>query len=469
MRRISLVLVLAVASMPGLVPAGRAAAAAVPQVVVALIDTGINPYSPAFRDTSALAQQPPSAYLPDYPADCASTPAQPTTTCAIGLHLTLDVPYADGIAADAAVWSSVVRGQLYYVPGTKIVGAVSFGPGGTSCATAELGCDDRIILDDHGHGTMTSSRATGAPNSLAPTARVVMIEGLGDDNSAWAAAQPWIDVQSNSWGSAVPAPAQEQIQQTFTEIAKKQLVFVASGNGLAFNGVAPTPTWFDALAAQGVVLVGGHDNGRIAAWAGTPAQVVADAYAGFTAIHDTNEPMRSAPIACCTSAASPYAAGGGAAILLEARRILGDTRTGLHDGAVARGAAGLVPAGPLADGVFTLDELRTVVTHTAQARPAEGRDDGDIHFLGRLGAPHHPEEGPGENPFCQGCWTLPVKWTDVPAGYPAYAHIGYGAVNEFSVALATDVLSGAAALPQRTDVDDFFTLSDTVRWVVWGY
>src|SRR5207249_351862 len=104
------------------------------------------------------------------------------------------------------------------------------------------------------------------------------------------------------------------------------------GNGTAFvTGFAPTPTYLLSTAPAGVILVGGHDNGKMTLWAGAPPHVVADAYSGFTAIKDDNGAMRPDPIACCTSAASPYAAGGATAIIEEARRILGDHSTGIHD------------------------------------------------------------------------------------------------------------------------------------------
>src|SRR5205807_4952941 len=186
--------------------------------------------------------------------------------------------------------------------------------------------------------------------------------------------------------------------QVFQDIARRQMVVVASGNGLETQGFAPQPTETDSLGAPGVVLVGGHDNGHVTAWSGAPAQVVADDYGGYSAIRDSLAPMRPDPVACCTSAAAPYAAGGAAAILLEARRILGDTRTGVHNGVVARGPAHLVPSGPLADGIFTLQEWRTVVLHTAESRPLPGRDDGLMQFMGGPAEPKHPESGAGENP-----------------------------------------------------------------------
>src|SRR6266576_3048684 len=83
--------------------------------VVALFDTGINPYHHTFRDTSPRAYRDPSTYLPGYPKD------------AEALNLSLDEPdYAKAVKKDCEVWKALKPGKLYWIPGTKIVGAISF-------------------------------------------------------------------------------------------------------------------------------------------------------------------------------------------------------------------------------------------------------------------------------------------------------------------------------------------------------
>ncbi|MCA1824667.1 MAG: S8/S53 family peptidase, partial [Frankia sp.] len=324
-------------------PAGAlsAPAAKAPMAVVALIDTGINPYNVAFRDRSALAYRHPSTYLPGYPKS------------AKALRVTLDVPYDVAMKRDANIWKNVERGTLYWIPGTRIVGAISLGSGGTNCpvvptppANAVGGsCTEHRILDDHGHGTMTASRAAGAPHSLAPTARILEIEGLGAGSVRFAANAGWVDVQSNSWVSLQPPVAGvvgNDVTKAFAAASTRTLTLAASGNGAAFSeGFAPTPTYLLSTAPAGVVLVGAHDNGKAALWSGAPPHIVADGYAGWAAISTSSTDIRPDPIACCTSAASPYAAGGATAIVLAARRILRASGTGIHGGVVARGRAGL--------------------------------------------------------------------------------------------------------------------------------
>ncbi len=440
-----------------------------PMAVVALIDSGINPYAAAFRDRSPLAYRHPSTYIPGYPKGARE------------LRLTLDVPYERALERDRRTWTRVRPETLYWIPGTRIVGAISMASGGTSCpvvpvppanAVNQTSCEDFPILDGHGHGTMTASRAAGRPNSLAPYARIVEVEGLGAASVRWAADQGWIDVQSNSWIDLIPPPVNGLVGDTsaaFAYASTRTLTLAASGNGSAYIlGVAPTPTYVLSTAPPGVILVGGHDNGRMTLWSGSPPHVVADSYAGYAALRTSSGPMVPDSIACCSSAASPYAAGAAAAIVDRARKILGDHRTGIHDGVVARGPAGRVKAGPLADGMFTLDELRSLFLHTAEARPAEGRDDGLVHWTGEPRAPELTPFGPGANPFCQGCWTTPVSWEDIPAEGPTYPLLGYGAINERSLVLALRVLSGTANEPERPQEDQAFDLDQQLRALIFG-
>ena len=429
--------------------------------VVAHIDTGINPYNENFRDRSKLAYTHPSKYIAGYPKD------------AEALKLSLDLPYEEALEKDAETWKLVRRGQLYWIPGTKIIGAISKGAGGASCplvkvptvvATNDGTCKERNILDDHGHGTMTGSRAAGVLTSLAPDARIVTIEGLGAESVRWAADQGWIDVQTNSWISLVPPPIPSGVTDAFAHATDKTFTLAASGNGTAYvTGFAPTPTYLLSTAPPGVVLVGGHDNGKATLWSGAPPHVVADAYAGPTAIHNSSTEVRPDPISCCTSAASPYAASGAAAIVEEARRILGDRTTGVKNGVLATGPCGVVEKGPLADGDFTLEELRQVFFHTAQAHPVEGKHDGIIHWAGEPRLPDNAEYGPGGNPFCLGCTTTPAPWSAIPEQVDTYAFIGYGGINEHSLELARSVLRGTAEEPARDTADAQYELDQSIR------
>ncbi len=456
-----------------------------PKVVIGHVDTGLNPYHEAFRDRSPLAYVHPSAYIPGFPKD-----VEP-------LRLTLDAPtWQEAFEADRDIWDRLLaqwndpkqreelRGKLFWIPGTRIIAAGRLSPGGVYCPAtpgvepapyvANTPCPDYPILDDHGHGTMTASRMAGEGSSQCAECRIVSIEGLGDKSVKLLADLGWVDVQTNSWGYIVPHPViwaldyafELKIRQNLEEAAKRHLVYFGSGNGAGFFlGFTTWPTQIAPTLVKGALWTGAHDNGHVAAWSGAPAHLVADGYRGLSAGHRTLEGVSASAFSCCTSAASPYAAGVGAATVLEARRILSDSATGVREGVAAQGTppAG-VTSGPLADGVFTLDELRTLVKHSAQARPAEGRHDGAVHWFARPGStPQVTPYGPGDNAFCNGCWTMPVAWKQIPSSAPTYPLVGYGAANEFSQNLASQILRGEVPAPDRRDVDEFFAREAIVR------
>lgn len=439
-----------------------------PTAVVAFIDSGINPYHIAYRDDSPLAYQHPSTYIPGYPADAQT------------LNLTLDAEtYSEAVKADCAEWKKVKPRTLYWIPGTKIVGAISFElPLTSNCSSGNpVGT---YILDSGGHGTMTSSRGAAALDyGACRECRIVAIQAplyvqLATPSSTL---QPnidaikfaannasWIDAQSNSWGPLVPAwdPTGQgglvggtpQLARAVEEVSQRHLAFWASGNGAAFRGgVLGHPTLAASHLTPSAIIVGGHDSGYVTTWPGFSPHVVSDGCASWAAIYNHLDQSGDS-VGSGTSAATPFAAGGAAQILLDARDILGDLQTGVDDGVVARGAAGLVPSGPLADGVFTRQEWQRLVYVTASPRPTAQYEDGPV--CGATWAPYQ---------------ATPVKWTDVPASFPEYVNIGYGAVDRPSIALAGRILRGEASSPDRSATDTYFEVDGTTRgaaYEVWS-
>lgn len=429
-----------------------------PNAVVAFIDSGINPYHQVFRDESPRASEHPSTYLDGYPAD------------AVRLDLTLDgADYLDSVRADCDVWKGVEPGKLYWVPGTRIVGAISFSPDVTTDCAAERPAAN--VLDTNGHGTMVASRGAGAGYGACGECLIVAIQwpasvsladpGASDDTAiaamGWAADNAtWIDAQSNSWGPLVPGwdptgasgliGATPELVRKVEEVSQVHLAFFASGNGAAFRlGVLGHPTLLAPQLTPSAISVGGHDSGRVNTWPGFPPHLVSDSCASWAA-HDDSTTESAEDVGSGTSASTPFVAGGTAQVAREARRILADPLTGIRDGVVARGAAGLVASGPLADGVFTSEELRRVVSTTATQRPEKQFEDGPP--CGTTWAPYN---------------ATPVLWTDVPEAYPEHLHLGYGAVDRPSLALAFQVLAGEAEQPDRSDTDEFFATDAAAR------
>ena len=443
-------------SSVGAAPA--AAESAGSNAVVAFIDTGINPYHRVYRDTSPRAYQHPSTYIPGFPTD------------AIALPLTFDAPsYAAAVKADCdTVWKHVVPGKLYWFPGTRIVGGISFSAAGTpNCTPATP--TGLTILDYGGHGTMVSSRGASSEYGACkdclivavqfPTSIPVASPGASTAPAVnaitWAANNAgWIDAQSNSWGPIAPAwdpsgaagllTANPAIVRAVEDVSRKHFAFWASGNGAAFRGgVAGHPTLLSPHMGPSAIIVGGHDSGYVNVWPGFPPHLVSDSCSSWAARYNHLTESGDS-IGGGTSAATPFVAGGAVAILKEARTILGDTNTGVEDGVVARGAAGVVSSGPLADGVFTTTEWKRVLYSTATPRPLRQSEDGPPCAAGQFGP-------------------TPVLWKDVPPEYPEFLHIGYGAVDRPALTVAGAVLRGTQPLPDRSRTDQYFAADATVR------
>lgn len=428
---------------------GASGAEGDPTAVVALIDTGINPYHVVFRDDSMRARRHPSTYIPGFPKD------------ARALHISLhEKDYETAVRKDCKLWQSVERGKLYWFPGTKIVGGITFESGDIICESAMN--SNGHIIDGFGHGTMVASRAAANGYGACPECRIVAVQGL-TDGVEWAANNSeWIDAQSNSWGPILPlwAPADDglilfnhpQFVRTVEAAARKHLSFWASGNGVATRGgVLGHPTIVDPRMTPSIVMVGGHDSGYINTWPDFPPHVVADSCDSWAAprhrINGSREDLGSG-----TSAASPWAAGAAARMLLEARRLLGDSNTGITKGVAARGNAEIA-GGPLADGRFTLEEWKEVLFKTATSRPRGQKHDGRVCGLVE-----------GLLLFS----STPVRWEQIPEGYPEFLHIGYGATDDVSMDLASDVLSGKANLPDRSRTDAYFEIDESVRTALHG-
>jgi hypothetical protein len=433
-----------------------------PKSVLGIHDTGINPYHQVFRTDDPYAFEHPSTYIPGYPADAQALP--------ITLPGTDDErTWTDLVQEDCEIWKSVQPRKLYWIPGTRIVGAVSFNGSATpSCSSIQTGGTE--ILDYGGHGTMTASRAASNDYGacLATDCRLVAIQTPLQVNSTqaeidairWAADNGgWLDGQSNSWGPFVPLweptgaaglyTANPALVREIERANQKHAAFWASGNGVAFRfGVLGHPTVLAAHFGINGYIVGGHDSGYVNTWPGFSPHVVADSCNAWGA-RNKSVTDSADTVSGGTSGATPFVAGGAAKILLEARTILGDLETGFAEGGiVASGPAGLVPSGPLADGRFTALELRSVLLNTATARPGSQWEDG---------------------PRCTDALygSTSVKWTDVPAQYPEFVQIGYGAVDRVAQALAVRVIKGEVAIPNRSTTDAYFSADDQARRVLY--
>lgn len=272
-----------------------------PTVVVAVADSGVNPYHEAFYRPKNTAH--PCTYVVGF-TDCSI----PALRLSVGKHK----DYAKAVAADRDVWDAVVPHQWYWIPGTNIIGAV--------CESLfsdprDVGAEPgRCILDDNGHGTGTASSVL----SEAPDALLLIHEG--SSSAADLATAPVVpDVQSHSWGPPAPLPlhvvdlALEDFSGEACEPERRpeSLFFLSAGNE------APFPAILDCdHVGSDIHLVGGGYPGY---W--TPASWTTFDFASWfcrpVAVHTKTSGTDEH---CGTSFSAPTAAGAVADALLRLRR-----------------------------------------------------------------------------------------------------------------------------------------------------
>ena len=316
-------------SSGGQVPGVKPATPRDKHVVVAVVDTGINPYHEFFRAPALTAH--PSTYLPGFPR------AAETVRLSLG-----EKDVAAARAADKDTWGSLERTtytagefdeHLYTFPGTRVVAGVSFGEYVDN--TDPLATPGQPVLDEYGHGTHSAGLALGANLPEADgNVLLVMVEvgkGSFDTGILWAAKQPWIDAISVSLGNVanVPVPAPNGVTgtkggtawATREAYAKGKPVFVAAGNGVSSTGLAPDkcttytspyvgPIW---VARIGAASAG---NGSPTYWHCVPVE----ATARTNVASPSYDGMTGGTNASGTSASTPNAAGHWAHLMLAARR-----------------------------------------------------------------------------------------------------------------------------------------------------
>ena len=423
----------------------RLAAVTTAITVIGINDTGINPYHleysvQTYPDPDVLAltnnfQKHPSEYIPGYPKD-----AQP-------IRATLGQGYFP--AADAHLWdlkdathpNGLEFGKLYWIPGTKIVGAIQMST--FSCSNCDAG--NHVILDDDGHGTGTTSVSAGNRYGYCPSCLLVISKGLSTALSA-TASFPWVDINSNSWGAVANVPLDLALSNTADTtrgaVERGQTVLFAAGNGTANAFDTPDPTYGTATTGPDWNVVVGairRDDQRAIVGDGTPAHV--------SSWGDGNLPSacRTGTVSQCafggTSAATPYTAGVFGLVLSAIRRNIGDGAAGQRPGQVVADGFG-VPGSPyLADGKLTRAELRDAVLKTAFPLNQDNTQQVPI---------------------------FPFPWTAPYVGDTNVLFEGYGAATPNSAKRAIDVLMGKMPLPVRDAEDRWFSIDRQIRDSIWG-
>jgi hypothetical protein len=269
----------------------------VPHVIVAVSDSGINPYHATYRRPHLVNH--PCTYIESFPC---SLPA---------LNLSLNEPsYEAAVAKDAQVWASVDAGEAYWIPGTAIVAAVCRAPytGGATNpeATVAGGVPVCILGENHHHGTHTSSTIL----RQNPEALLAFQESGSNLDGFHEHVIPF-DVSTLSYGTIVPLPANTLPQEI------SPLHFQSAGN----DGRS---SYLDAEKGNPrTINVGGvASRTEEEADSGRQVEVVGPFCREDLADHLSLDALTSN---CGTSFASPTAAGSLSLTILRVRQASGYT------------------------------------------------------------------------------------------------------------------------------------------------
>ncbi len=275
-----------------------------PQVVVAVIDSAINPYHEFYYEEDVRVTE---SMLEAFGVGAEHR-----------FELTRDGTFAANVAADMdRVWNKIVRGQSYYFVGTNII------------ARSEAGTDVTMPLmptttkSEHGVGT------SSAVLKANPEAVVLFIEtegALGNDTAQeYAFTHPLVDVINTSYGYQDPVlgtPLPLPFSYTFSydgvvENGKLFFCSAGNGNGVTALGGGPGPWW--SIGVSGIEEYSSEGDTQV--FSNNLADFVADYTQQLPYCMDCQAGEND--YVPGTSFSSPQAAGVASRIILEARRLVG--------------------------------------------------------------------------------------------------------------------------------------------------
>lgn len=373
--------------------AGRPAAAG-DAVVVAVIDFDFSPYHwdllaskmPQHLDRDPAndlpLDKPPHTWLPGFPNPKKSFDSYHRFDLSLE-EKDAGAPIAGLDGKDTEKWNRVERStydmvNYYWMPGTKVIGAIEFGQGKLHGPTTS-------------HGVGVTSVSVGNLHGSCPECLLVFInldDGDEADAIRWAMEQPWIDVVTNSYGRGLAkvynGPGTDE---SAVASERGQTIFFSAGNGVE-NAFTVTNSTY-ASSEKGpdwIVTVGavspGKDNhyGATATedhgsyvGAGKPVDVAGLGLKYPSAYRSNMVGETGSAGFSGTSNAAPTIAGMYARALYRARtQMKGPSRT-QQNGVIARGAFKCGQKRPdceLRDGRLTAKELRRRLFKGAIHTPA---------------------------------------------------------------------------------------------------
>lgn len=372
---------------PVLAQAGTASVAKDDATVVAVIDTGFSPYHQDFLQSqgnpyvrSLPLTKAPDTWLSGFPKPSTFASYKP-------LRLTLDGTNGANMsslhAKDANQWNSVLpstASSIHYrwIPGTKVIGALTFGPEPTDRAIDQLTPATAATIYGAGgsdHGMGTTSVAVGNRHGTCPSCVLVFIQYTDQESAeralTWVHNQPWIDAVSNSYGFSTGVALRDRVYNDTDLAAERaasergQTTFFSAGNGLENAFTVPNSTLTSSQEGPDwVVTVAAVDPaGRDFSGTGKPADI-AGMGMNYPSAYDSST-VSNGDAFSGTSNATAQIAGTYAQALFQARRALVGRSRVQHGGIVALG--GPFSCGrkrrscELADGTLTATELRTAL------------------------------------------------------------------------------------------------------------
>ena len=361
--------------------------------VVAVIDNAFTPYHWDFL-ASKMPQHSDRDSSNDLPLDAAPhewLPGFPSPQ-RFASYKSLDLTFSDDEnaqitpldALDKPKWDEVKQStdaqlNYYWIPETKVIGAVDF-------------AGNQIHGASNSHGTGTSSSAVGNLHGTCPECLVVLIS-YGDALSGeaalnWAMDQPWIDVISNSYGFSLAERDRiyngGNAEQQRDASERGQTIFFSAGNGIRNIFLIPNSTLMSSQEGPDwTITVGavspGADNyygssltpAYHASYTGhgKPADIAGIGGSYPTSYGALSVSQTGAGGFGGTSNATPQIAGTFARALYMARRALPGVSRAQEAGVIARGrgfeCARARRDCELGDSRLTAVELRTRLLHGA--------------------------------------------------------------------------------------------------------
>ena len=279
-----------------------------PRVVVAVIDSPVNPYHEFYRAGGSLygASQP-SSVTPDVLAEFGIDESHIIRMSTTGT-------FAERFARDKAQFDAIKRGEPYWFEGTNVIG-ISFNP------TDKQRLRPDGTASTHGVGT-TSAVLAANPEAIvvsvespgAPTTRL----GTQPEGETWAFGHPAVDIVSTSYGPPYSPPLGYALEDSYDGVVKRGKLHV----GAADNSPALAP--IDATAGPwwSIGVAGYHEGSTNAreALSGSLPDFVGDFTQNLPYCRNCTSGKQNVS---GTSFSTPRTAGTISKILLEARRKAG--------------------------------------------------------------------------------------------------------------------------------------------------